>query len=146
MSAVTDWPPTVTVAFAMPVVAPCSTTVTVTACSVRSRGVATPCSSTFTGTSTVWPPDATVTVPPVVISGTPGTVTEPSLSASWAVCVTLLPSFTVTVAPGETVKATLWVPAFASSILSGVARPPPFTVRVWPLIPLYPIAVAPRSL
>ena len=146
-SAVAACPPIVTVAPAIVFfgAVPCSTTLTVTSCSVRSLGLAAPF-VTVTGTSTVWPFAVTVTVPaPVAISGTPGTVTEPSLSASWAVCVPLLPSFTVTVAPLSTVKVTPGVPAFASSICAGVALPLSSTARVLPLIAVYPAASAFRS-
>ena len=82
---------------------------------------------------------------PWATSGTPGTVTEPSLSVSVAPCAAPPSSTIVTFAPLFTVKFTLWVPAFASSILLGVALPLPSTARVWPLIPAYPVASAFRS-
>ena len=80
------------------------------------------------------PPDVTVTVPPVATSGTPGTDTCVSLGPAVAAWDPLVGSLTVTVAPLSTVKFTLWLPAFASSILLGVASPLASTARVWLLI------------
>ena len=80
------------------------------------------------------PPAVTVTVPPVATSGTPGTDTCVSLGPAVAVWDPLVGSLTVTVAPLSTVKLTLWLPAFASSILAGLATPAASTVRVLPLI------------
>ena len=144
--AVASCPPTVTFAPAITFsgVAPCSTTFTVTGCSVRSLGLATP-PATVTGTSTDVPSGSSTFTLPWATSGTPGTVTEPSPSVSVAPCAAPLSSVIVTFAPLPTVKFTLWLPAFASSILAGLATPAASTVRVLPLIAVYPVAAAPRS-
>ena len=71
---------------------------------------------------------------PWATSGTPGTVTVPSPSVSVAPCAAPLSSTIVTFAPPFTVRATPGVPAFASSILLGVALPIPSTARVRLLI------------
>ena len=106
----------------MPVVVPCSTTFTVTACSVRLLGLAVPSTSTVTGTTSfrVAPSfvASTVTVPFFVGNGTFGSITLPSPSISatsydvllmLSTRVTVAPLSTVKVTPGNTLKVTFTV-------------------------------------
>ena len=80
-------------------------------------------------------------MPPVATSGTPGTDTCVSLGPAVAVWDPLVGSLTVTVAPLSTVKLTLWLPTFASSILLGVASPLASTTS-FTVPSTYPIADA----